>query len=593
MGEKYIKKIVRLSITREEWTNNALYGEDNLQFTVKGEIKNTGLSEVKSAVVIAVIIDAKSKKTFQVFTKKLIIFKAADYTLLPAVKPNQSIPFEISVQFPPFKSLLFGKWSVRSLEDNILKGKFRQKLFLIYDTRVLDDETEKWFREELLDNIKLMSLKWDALYSKNKKLLGYKCTGQIKNIGVKHVENFYILAFLENKFGKPIILYQNDEEKRIEGSYIVPKISPHEKIRFEVFCRIPDEELLKENKLSLAAIQEKVEKEEFRIRITTMFVESIESKQRIYRSVTDDPTVIEEEMGVSKIEKIQEVWSFDPVNEEYSVSGIIKNTGERDVEDVYLLASIIDKEKGEPIIWETASDTFKTLVIEKIPYISIDEDIPFAFTIKLPSGKIFSKTKWNVKNIPEGIEQGNLTQNVELYYVKEDISEEGLKRLRFGNSYFQLKNYRRCIQEYLEGIKLIPDEKRLFFNLSLCYYKVEEIQKALEYCLMALKLDLHYEKALYLMGLLNHHIKKYEDALSWYHKALETTPENAKILYNIGCIYMELNNTQKGFDFLRQAYAKDRNRIFSQIVRDADFVKIRGNKEFIDFIQNIQRETVS
>jgi len=593
MGERYIKKIVRLSITKDEWLSNTQVGGNNLSFSVKGEVKNTGLSEVKSAVIIAAIIDAKTQKTYQIITRRLVIFKAADYSILPLIKPGQSVPFEVIINFPLNKSLLFGKWSFRNLEDDILKGKYRQNLYLLYDTRVLDEKTEQWFRDELLQNLKLINPKWEALYDKNKKLLGYKCTGQLKNISVKTIENFYIIGYIEDKYGKPIILHYNDEEMRIEGNQLISRIASHEKIKFEIVCRIPPEEILKENKLSLVYIKEKFSAEEFTMRITTMFSEAVLHNRIVYRDTEDAPTVIEEEVGIRKIEKIQEEWVFDQNNEEYTVSGIIKNTGEQDVENVYVMASIIDKEKNQPIVWETATDTLKTLVIEKIPYISVDEDVPIVFTLKLPSSKLFGKTRWNAKNIPESVESGELIRGVELYYVKEDVREEGLKRLRFGNSYFQLKNYRGCIREYLEGIKLIPDEKRLYFNLSLCYYKFEEIQKAFENCAIAIKLDPTYEKALYLMGLLNHYIEKYDEALKWYQDALKVNPENPRILYNIGCIYLKLDKLQQGFQFLHQAYIKDTTQVFSQLVRDPDFRKLKNNQEYLDFMGSIRREIIT
>ena len=93
--------------------------------------------------------------------------------------------------------------------------------------------------------------------------------------------------------------------------------------------------------------------------------------------------------------------------------------------------------------------TIKTLTIEKISYLKIDDEYLYSFRLKIPLSKLFGKAKWSSKNIAQGIEEEELAQKVDIYYTKEDVQEEGIKRLRFGNSYYQLNNFRGCLREFV------------------------------------------------------------------------------------------------------------------------------------------------
>ena len=54
------------------------------------------IAEIKNAIIIASIVNKKSSKTFQLVSKKLTIYKAADYSILPPIKSGDVLPDRVS-----------------------------------------------------------------------------------------------------------------------------------------------------------------------------------------------------------------------------------------------------------------------------------------------------------------------------------------------------------------------------------------------------------------------------------------------------------------------------------------------------------------
>ncbi|MFC1731239.1 hypothetical protein ACFL6I_12970 [candidate division KSB1 bacterium] len=589
MGEKVIRKIVQLIVTKEDWTTGSYLSDNQIGYTVKGEVKNTGLSVVRHALIVAAIVDAKTKKSYKILTKRFKLYKAADYSILPVLQPGESAPFEISVNFPPFKNLLFGKYYLRKLEDDLLVEKFEQRVFLIYDPMALDDKTQEWFKDELLEKLKLIGPKWEARYDRNNTLLGYTCTGYIKNTGYREVQHFLIEGSLRDKTGAMLIFTYDENEYAVVGQQKFDGLKPQKSSGFKINCNVPGGEILEANGWSHDRIDKSYADKEIKTRLIVSYSEEFQTRS-IYRDTDEAPTVIEESRGEKKIESREESWVFDDDSNEFLVSGMLKNTGTQDAENVYVIASVVEKESQDPIVWETATETYKTLVIEKIKFLPVNEETTYALKIKIPSGKLFGKNQWTPKKIQEGITQEILEQKIDLYYKKEDVQEEGLKRFRLGNSYFQLKNYIGCIREYNEGIRLNPQEKRLYFNAALSYYKVGELSKSIDYCNKALELDESYASAYYLKGLNYHAAGNYSDALKSYTSTHQLNKEHANSIYNTGCVQIAQGRVNEGVQWIKRALAIDRSQILSHVVRDQELRHHMKHNQFADFLKTIRTE---
>ncbi|MCP4723751.1 MAG: tetratricopeptide repeat protein [bacterium] len=592
MAEKVIKKVVRLVVTKEDWTSNKNVREGRVVYTVSGEVRNVGFSEIKNAIVLGTIVNSKSNKTYQLVTRKFRIFKAADYTILPSLKPDESMPFEISVEFPPFNSLVLGKKMIKNLEDNIQKGEYQEKVFLIYDKNVLDETTQEWFKEELLNNLNFIRPKWSLVHNDAGKLTGFKCAASVKNGGFKEINKFEIFGTIEEAPTKPLTFHFLDETYRIIAKKEIDKVLPNNIKKFEFVCQIPPDEILLENNYTLEKLEEDFKSGQITPSLAASFIDD-KKKHSVYRDTEEAASVIQELEGETEAEEFDIEWRNDDDNDEYVITGGARNTGARDIDALYVIASILNKKSEEPLVWETTTETFKSIEIEKISYLKKDDETEFRIRMNKPGKKSLEKNNIKAKTVEEGLRTEELVQKVELYYHKEDVYEEGIKRLKLGNSYFQLKNYRGCIREFLEGMKLIPKEKRFSFNLALCYYKIDKLDQAVNYCKRALTIDEGYVNAYYLMGLIYHSMKRYDDALDMYKLAHKNDKDNPKVLYNIGCIYFLKDNVREGIEWLRKGIKNDRTALISQMVRDTDLKKVKNTEEFNDFLQNIREEAFS
>ncbi|MFC1564066.1 tetratricopeptide repeat protein [candidate division KSB1 bacterium] len=587
MAQKVIKKVVKLVVTKEDWTSNKNVREGRIVYTVTGEVKNIGFSEIKNAIVIGAIVNTKTRRTYQVITRKLQIFKAADYTIMPVIKPNDTMPFEISIVFPPFNTLILGKKMIKNLEDNIQKGDFEEKVYLIYDKNVLDEATQEWFKDELLNNLKFIRPVWTPIHNEAGKLIAFKCNTSLKNGGFKEIREFEVYGLIEEAPAKALSFNYLDDTYEIVAKQKIDKLGPSQVKKIELKCQVPPDEILMENDYTLNKLEEDFKGGVISPAMSARFIDD-RKKHSVYRDSDEHASIIQEIEGESKAEENNIEWRDDEDKDRFIITGNIRNTGTRDIDALYVIASILKKEKEEPIIWETPTESFKSISIEKIAYLKTGDECEFSMKLVKPGKKSLERNNVKAKTTEEGLRTEELIQKVELYYHKEDVYEEGIKRLRLGNSYFQLKNYRGCITEFLEGMKLVPKEKRFCFNLGLCYFKLTKMDQAVNYCKKALIIDENYVNAYYLLGLIYHNLKKYDDAIDMYKLALKNDKENPKIKYNIGCIYFLKNEVKEGIKWLNEGMEKDRNSIISQMVRDADLKKVKNNDQFAEFLQNLR-----
>lgn len=584
MSEKSIRKIVQLAITREEWDRQTLQGGEQVAYTVRGEVRNIGLSSVKNALVVAGIINTRSKKLYQAVTRDLRLYKAADYSVLPVLEQGETAKFEIAVQLPEFKEIPFGRYVLRRLEDGILEERFKYKTYLIYDQKAMDESTIEWFRDENLQSLKVSGVKWTEMYNESKILTALRCTGRIKNAGTRKVENFYVEGTITDIENNPLIFQFENSEYTISAEEIFDELDQNKIKTFQLDCIIPEDDILLTNNWSRKKILNMLEEKKLSQRLQVNFVEDVD-RPSIYRDSEENPTVIEEAEGEKKIEYSDVSWVFDDVNSEYLITGVIRNVGKRPADDIYIIASIVNEEENTPFIWETATDTYKALVIEKVPYLQADNTYDFAMRMKVPGGRLFGKSS---KSAEQGLADGNLKQVVELYYMKKDVLEEGEKRLRLGNSYFQLKNFKGCLREYSEGIKLVPDDKMLYFNSALSYYKMGDFDRVLDNCERVISLDKSDPRAFYLMGLVHHTQKNYESALKYYRRSYQNDQENLRVMYNLACVQFALGNFDDGISWLKKADEIDHQVIRSQVNRDTELKAYMKNESVALFVAELR-----
>jgi len=589
MAKKVIKKVVQLVITSEKWTSNTNLRKNIFELSVTGEVKNIGMAEVKNAIVIGAVINTKTNNTFQLVNKRLKIYKAADYTILPNIKPGQTLPFEISIHFPTFKSMLFGKSLVKMLEDGIKRDKYYKKAYLSYDENILDDKTIEWFREEDLKKIRFSEGKWSIIKDPaSKRVTGFKCKGMIKNSALKEIKDFEILGYMNDSRDKSINFYLDDIEYSIAGSLEINKILSNTYKQFEIICNIPNDTVLDANGYSREKLEEDFKEDRMNPKLTLRFMKKVQSKET-YRDIDENPTILEESDLEKIVDKIEERWEEN--KNEFLSFCKVKNNGAADVENCYVIASLAIKETGQPVTWDSATESLKAISIEKVPYLAIGSEQDLILKFNKPPQSILKNFNLKSESIEKALNTGELEKIIEIYYHKEDVQEEGLKRLRLGNTYYQLNNYRGCLNEYSEGIKLIADYKLFYYNLGLTYYKLNDLVLAEENCKKAVEIDKDCSKALYLLGLILGHSKKRNEAFGYFNRALEIDKDNPKIIYNIGCLHILNKNIPEGINWLKNALKTDKNLIISQLIKDHDLKEAKKDEVFRNFLSKIREES--
>jgi tetratricopeptide (TPR) repeat protein len=604
MLEKIIKKIINATMISEQWRKLPKSGESGHYFRCEGEVKNTGLSEIKELIVLGAVYKKDEKKLLTFIDKEFKIHKSAGYFVVFNLKPEESVKFSVLVNLPAPSELLWGRSKVKKIDDEIRSGKLKQKAFLVFDTKQLDEKTKKWFKSEGMRRVKIITKKWEVNRLKYENIVRFRCYGSLRNTGTIDGENVIIAVSINDfKMGVPLkwkfkrkkieeefyndIEPENEKEEEIieaKGNIKIPFIKVNQVMNFDISFNLPELSIIEKSEWDFPKIMDGLEKGELEYAIDVGFEEE-NLGVVVYRDVFEDPNIIQTVKGERKIDILKEIWGLesDDSNQRYRCDGILKNTGNVNLEDVYIISSILDPKKNEPIMWQSGSESFKTLEIQKIPYLKIGEEKEFYIYVSLP--KSTAKTDLNAETIIGRVNSGSLLKRIDLYYKKEDVKEEGIKRLNLGNSYFRLGNFSACIKEYNEGIKLIPQEKRFYFNVGLTYYKMLKLYDSREVLEKALGIDPLYAKALYLVGLVHIKLKEWDVAIERFKRAITNDPNNEKIFYNISCCYFGRGEKEIGYKWLERAIQLNRQFVVSKALQDPELTRFRRDSRFIDIIK--------
>ncbi len=603
MQKKAIKKIVDAKITKQEWKRLPKTGAKGYYYRCEGEVRNTGFSEIKELVVICAVYKKGRKKLLTFITKKFRVHKSAGYFAVFNLNPNESTNFIVTLNLPSPSEVIWGRFLLKNIDAGIKEGILIQKTFLHYDKKLLDGKTKKWFRFEEIRKIKILDCNWDVRELKSENTVMFICKGTLKNTGNFDFENAIITSYIKIvetdvplkwvfKKRKPKgeffdEIEEKDEEQIYEtkGQVVIPLIKANSTAEFNGTIKLPDFSIIERSEWRYEKIMNGLEKGILEYAIDIGY--ESESGILVYRDTLEDPTLIQEVKENRKVDVIGEEWILqrEGENRKYNCKGMIKNTGNVDIHNIYVISSILDPKKNEPIMWESGSESFKTLEIEKVDFLKIRETKTFQIDISLPDSKGASKSDISAQKIIDMVESGSLRKKVNVYYESEDVNEEGFKRLNLGNAYFRLGNFGAAIKEYNEGIKLIPDEKMLYFNLGLTYYKVFRLNDSLEAFKNALKVDSRYLKAIYFEGLVYMKLKEWDNAIERLRAALSVDEKNEKICFNISCCYMEKESKREGYEWLKKAIALNRPVIVNKTLKDPEFEKFRRDSDFIEIIK--------
>ncbi|NQT06292.1 MAG: tetratricopeptide repeat protein [Candidatus Omnitrophica bacterium] len=112
--------------------------------------------------------------------------------------------------------------------------------------------------------------------------------------------------------------------------------------------------------------------------------------------------------------------------------------------------------------------------------------------------------------------------------------------LNFGNTYFELGDIDKAIEEYKKASELNPKDPLPYGNMGSAYINLGKYKEGKEYIERALALNPNYPDALFNMGLIHEAMGSLEEAESFYKKGLALRPYFLPYHMGIASLYQRM-----------------------------------------------------
>jgi tetratricopeptide (TPR) repeat protein len=602
MAEKVLKSVIKAVVLREQWHRVPKPGRTGFNYRCTGEVQNIGVSEIRDLTVIGGIYYPKKEALIQVRVTSFRTVKTAGYMHLPLLKPNETANYDVTVEIPDERSILWGRSQLKNLDRKLLNGDLCHHVFLVYDTHRMDQRTRRWFKHEEPHRVVFLNKEWNLGDTASGDRTICSFSGHLQNSGTNDLTEFDVItSIVKTKTGEvlqwrlktdPVTGEQlPEDEHRIfsgRGHYRVSLLKGRETMKIEVSWYLPPVQVLRGSQWTLATIKKGLDSTDLTYRVGVDFHRE-QTGPEVYRDTFEDPTVIEEIAGTRKVEITREDWKLavegQARDQDYICEGEVKNTGTVPVENIYIICTIVDAKSKEVLSWDIDGTLQKTLEMEKIAYLKRNESQAFLLKLPLPRKATWLGEELSNADIVKKINDGDFKRTTDVYYKQEDVFEEGIKRLNLGNAYFRLGNTKACIKEYQEGVRLLPKEKQFQFNLALMHYKSGQFVDALEVLDELIPKNVKYQPAYYLRGLVKMKLERYGSAVQDLNKSLRAKQKNEIVHYNIACCYFQNNQEKEGYRWLDLALEDDRVKVIQRASHDPHLAEIRKKPEFMNRIK--------
>jgi len=115
--------------------------------------------------------------------------------------------------------------------------------------------------------------------------------------------------------------------------------------------------------------------------------------------------------------------------------------------------------------------------------------------------------------------------------------------------------YGQAIEQYMNAVKILPDNTEALYNMGVCYYAVGDRENALKVYEQVLKITPEYTNAANNAGVIYFERKDYENARKYFEQAIKYDVNNADALGNLGAINHNLGNIKEAVDYYKRSLA--------------------------------------
>ncbi|MCD4793285.1 MAG: tetratricopeptide repeat protein [Bacteroidales bacterium] len=122
-----------------------------------------------------------------------------------------------------------------------------------------------------------------------------------------------------------------------------------------------------------------------------------------------------------------------------------------------------------------------------------------------------------------------------------------------GVAYDKLKEYKKAVNNYKKAIEINPNDDNIFYNIGGVYDELKEYKKAIECYKNAIKINPKHNLAYNNIGSIYGELKEYKKAIENFKKAIEINPNDENAFYNIGVVYDELKEYKKAIESYKKA----------------------------------------
>lgn len=151
-----------------------------------------------------------------------------------------------------------------------------------------------------------------------------------------------------------------------------------------------------------------------------------------------------------------------------------------------------------------------------------------------------------------------------------------------GVCYYHLKNFKKSIECYDEGIKLKPNDYASYHNKGTALDDLKEYEAAIKCFDRTIELKPDFHAAWSNKGISLVHLKKYVEGIKCFKRAIELDSEGLDAYFNLAWVYSMLKNKSEMLRYLKITINKNPNYIelaktqeaFKEYWDDPDFIKL-------------------